>query len=156
MLSAWKHGCLSQLHSAPHLSRGETPQTTRQTPSVQPHRAIKMPGEVWYHIFRPAPAPGLSWLQGSLCASVVQLRAAQPNDVIWPGAFLLGEEEYLGRKELVLDICGKLERKMKSSPISETITGAGNKHCTSAMCPSAKQLGHWPLRSHVTLAGHTN
>ena len=64
---------------------------------------------------------------------MVQLCVAQPNDSIWPGAFLLDGEEYLGRKELVLDICGKQERKMKSSPISETITGAGNKHCLSDM-----------------------
>lgn len=115
-----------------------------------------MPGEVQYHIFRPAPAPGLSRLQWSSCTSVVQLCVAQPNDMIWPRAFLLDGEEYLGRKEQVLDICGKQKRKMKSSPISETIIRADNKYCLYNTCPSAKQLTHWPRRSHVTLAGCTN
>lgn len=87
---------------------------------------------------------------------MVQLCVVQPNDVIRPGAFLLDGEEYLGRKELVLDICGEQERKMKSSPIAETIIAAGNKHCPSDTCPSAKQHKHWLRRSRVMLAGHTN
>lgn len=75
--------------------------------------------------------------------STVQLCVAQPNDVIQPGAFLLDGEEHLGRKELVLDICGKQRRKVKSSPISETIIGAGCKHCLSdTPQPSNSRTGH--------------
>lgn len=87
---------------------------------------------------------------------MVQLCVAQPNEVTWAQAFLLDGEEYLGRKELVLDICGQQERKIKSSPISEIIIRAGDKRCLSDMCPSARQVTHWPLRSHVALAGRTN
>lgn len=81
--------------------------------------------------------------------SVLQLCIAQPNDMIQPGEFLLDGEEHLGRKELVLDICGEQERKMKSSPISETLIKAGNKHCP--IC--ATQPSNRPLCAHVTLAG---
>lgn len=77
--------------------------------------------------------------------SMEQLCAAQPNDVIQPGAFLLDREEHLGRKELVRDICGEQERKMKSSPTSETLI----KHWP--VC--ALQPSNWPLCAHVTLAG---
>lgn len=69
------------------------------------------------------------------CMSVVQLCVAQPNDMIQPGAFLLDGKEHLGRK--VLDICGEQERKMKSSPILETLIEVGNKHWSN-MCPSAQ------------------
>lgn len=69
--------------------------------------------------------------------------------MIQPGAFLLDGEEHMGRKELVLGICGERERKMKSSPISETLIKAVNKHWP--IC--APQPSNWPLYARVTLTG---
>lgn len=121
----------------------ETPEERRNAPDNPTDNAWRCKGTWRGSVFRPAPAPGLSRLQHSSCMSTVQLCVAQPNDVIQPGAFLLDGEEHLGRKELVLDICGKQRRKVKSSPISETIIGAGCKHRPSdTPQPSNSRTGH--------------
>jgi len=155
MLSARNAAASHRRAEPPHLSRGETPQPASRT-DTQHTTARGCRDARRGSAARPQASP----CPVTAAVELVQEHGAAPcclgNDVTWPGALLLDGEEHLGRKELVLDICGEQERKMKSSPISETIIGAGNKHCPSDTCPSATPHKRRLQRPRMTLAGHTN